>query len=43
MFMKMCVESNETLIILGLVTKGETVTRVNGNVSFSAGKRLQSF
>ena len=24
-------------------TKGETITRVNGNVSFFAGKRLQNF
>ena len=23
--------------------KGETITRVNGNVSFTAGKRLQNF
>ena len=26
-----------------LETKGETITRVNGNVSFTAGKRLQNF
>ena len=25
------------------VDKGETITRVNGNVSFTAGKRLQNF
>ena len=25
------------------LTKGETITRVNGNVSFFAGKRLQNF
>ena len=27
----------------GPTTKGETITRVNGNVSFFAGKRLQNF
>ena len=26
-----------------VITKGETITRVNGNVSFFAGKRLQNF
>ena len=26
-----------------VLTKGETITRVNGNVSFTAGKRLQNF
>ena len=26
-----------------LSIKGETITRVNGNVSFTAGKRLQNF
>ena len=26
-----------------LVTKGETITRVNGNVSFNVCKRLQNF
>ena len=26
-----------------LIDKGETITRVNGNVSFFTGKRLQNF
>ena len=30
-------------IPFGILTKGETITRVNGNVSFTAGKRLQNF
>ena len=29
--------------IMYLVAEGETITRVNGNVSFFAGKRLQNF
>ena len=29
--------------VVCLAIKGETITRVNGNVSFIAGKRLQNF
>ena len=34
----LCYLQNE---IKGVLTKGETITRGNGNVSFFAGKRLQ--
>ena len=30
-------------IMIYTMNKGETVTRVNGDVSFFAGKRLQNF
>ena len=30
-------------LVMCVNTKGETITRVNGNVSFTAGKRLQNF
>ena len=34
---------NVTINDISVIYKGETITRVNGNVSFTAGKRLQNF